>query len=250
MIVGDAASVLPGVSDMVDDFLDADGVLDLCENEGAGPTHSAGVASHDIEVGADGLGEIGFIDDKQVTLRDARAAFARNFVATRNVDNLDGEVGELAAEARGEIVAAGFDEEQVGVELAMEFFQGEQVGGDVLANGRVGAAAGFDGFDTFRWKCFVANKELSVFAGKDVIGYRGDVKHIAEAPAELEHQRGFATANRTPHTHGKGAACEIAIVQGLLAFFELAGRGHPVVQVNVSVPVRAVVVGVVLNAHN
>ena len=102
--------VLPGVGDVVDDVFDADAVFGLGEEKWTVAAHFDGVAFHDVEVGADDRGEVGFIDDEEVALRDARAAFARDFIAASNVDYLNGKIREFAAVTRGEIVPAGFDE--------------------------------------------------------------------------------------------------------------------------------------------
>jgi hypothetical protein len=113
MRVGDAAGVLPGVEDVPDDLGDTDAVADLREEEGANAPHPLGVAGHDVEVGSHGRGQVGLVDDEEVAL---------------------GEAGSTLA---GDLVASGFDEEEVGVELALEFLEGEEVGGDVVADGGV-----------------------------------------------------------------------------------------------------------------
>ena len=47
----------------------------------------------------------------------------------------------------------------------MEGLQGVQVGGDVFADGGVGAAACFYGLDALGWEGGVAGEEFGVFAG-------------------------------------------------------------------------------------
>jgi hypothetical protein len=54
--VGDAAGVLPGVEDVVDDLGDADTVADLREEEGADSPHALRVAGHEVEACAVGEG--------------------------------------------------------------------------------------------------------------------------------------------------------------------------------------------------
>ena len=106
-----------------------------------------GVALHDREIGADVRREIGLVDHEQIGLRDARAALARHLVAARDVDHVDREVGELAAVLRGQVVAAGLDEQQLGADLVDELLEREQVVADVLADRGVRAAAGLDRAD-------------------------------------------------------------------------------------------------------
>ena len=93
MFVEDADSVLPGVEDVLHNFIHADVVLDLGHDKSARAPHPSRVARHDFEVGADGWCQIGFIDDQQVALSEAGTAFARDFVAARHIDNLDREIG-------------------------------------------------------------------------------------------------------------------------------------------------------------
>lgn len=51
----------------------------------------------------------------------------------------------------------------------MEGLQGEEIGADVLADGGVRAAAGFDGADAAGGQGLVAGEEFGVFAGEDVV---------------------------------------------------------------------------------
>ena len=59
--------------------------------------------------------EVDLVDDQQVALGDAGAALARDLVAGGDVDHVERQVGELGAEGRGEVVAAGLDQDQVEV---------------------------------------------------------------------------------------------------------------------------------------
>lgn len=94
---------------MIDDPIEADIVFHLREDVRPVAAHFFGVPFHDGEVCADGGGQVGFVDDEEVGLGDAGAAFARDFVAAGDVDHLDGEVGQLAAKAGGEVIATGFE---------------------------------------------------------------------------------------------------------------------------------------------
>ena len=233
--VGEAEGVLVGVEDVRNDFGEADVVFDLGEDVGAGAAHFFRVAFHDGEVCADGGGEVGFVDDEEVGLGDAGAAFARDFIAAGDVDDLDGVVGKFAAEAGGEIVTAGFEQEDVGAEFLMEIFEGEKIGGDVFADGGVRAATGFDGADAFGGEGFVADEKFAVFFGENVVRDGGDAEAVAEMAAELEHEGGFAAADGAAHADGEGALGEVA-VEREIAIVEVTG----VIQVFVGVAVIAV----------
>ena len=67
-----SSCVLPGMDDMGSDLVNAFAMLDLGENEGAVAAHFFRVAFHDLEVRADGRREVGFVDDEQIGLGDAR----------------------------------------------------------------------------------------------------------------------------------------------------------------------------------
>jgi len=155
-------------------------------------------------------------------LGDAGAAFARDFVTASDVDDVDGVIGEFAAEVGGQVVATGFDEEEFGLELAVEFFEGEEVGGDVFADGGVGATAGLDGADAVGVEGFVAHEEFAVFFGEDVVGDGSDLVAIAELTTEGKHEGGFAAANGTADADGKGASGKVA-GEGLFTAGEVAG---------------------------
>ena len=77
-------------------------------------------------------------------------ALARDLVAARHVDHVDRVVGQLAAELRGEIVAAALDEQQFRLELLHQPVQRLEVLADVVAHRRVRTAAGLDRGDPLR----------------------------------------------------------------------------------------------------
>ena len=93
--------MLPGVNYLRDDFIHADSMLDLRKHERPVAPHRARVALHHSEVRADGGREVGFVDDEQVGLRDSRAALARDFVASGDVDYINRIIGQFPAEMRG-----------------------------------------------------------------------------------------------------------------------------------------------------
>ena len=224
VVVRNALGVLPSVAEVGDDGFHADAVLYLGKNEGAGDANHVSVAFHDGEVGADAGGEVGFVDDEEVGLGDAGSALAGEFVAAADINYLDGEIGEFAAEAGGKVVAPGFDEQDLRLEQAVEFFQGHEIGGDVFANGSVGAAAGFDGADAGGFQGLVLGEKLAVFLGKNVIGNGGEAEGFAQPEAELEHEGGLAAADGAADADGEGAFFEVAVTRQF-AFVKVAGMG-------------------------
>ena len=89
------------------------------EDERPVAAHLAGVAVHHVEVGADMRGEVDLVDEQQVGARDAGAAFAGDFVTGSDVDDVDGEVGQLRAEGGRQVVAAALDEDELQVSEAL-----------------------------------------------------------------------------------------------------------------------------------
>lgn len=186
-------------------MVDADAGLDLGEDGGAAVAHLAGVALHDVEVGADGGREVRLVDDEQVALRDAGPALARDLVATAHVDHVDDVVRELAAVVGGQVVASALDEEQVGSARSrtgaagpargVQVLERRQVRADVLAHGGMRTAARLDGTDPRRRQRPVPHQELGVLPREDIVGHRGDAVLLAQCQAQGQHQRRFAGAN-------------------------------------------------------
>src|SRR5271166_3558795 len=77
--------------------------LHVRHHERSALAHRRRVARHHFERGADVRGEVDLVDDEQVRAGDAGAAFARDFFAARDVDDIDGEISELRRERGGEI---------------------------------------------------------------------------------------------------------------------------------------------------
>src|SRR5258708_3248331 len=113
MAMVDATGVLPGMENFGDNFVHPGAMLHLCKNKRAGTTHLASGTLHHSQIRTYGRRQISFVDDQQVGLSNSWPTFARNFVATGNVNDIDGEVGKFAAEVRGQIIASGFEKEDV-----------------------------------------------------------------------------------------------------------------------------------------
>src|SRR5688572_28087347 len=162
--------------DEPDDVIQALTGLEIGENERALAAHPLRIALHDFERRADHRREVDLVDHQQVGLGDARPALARDLVARGDVDHVKGEVGELRAEGRGEVVAAGFDEHHIELgEAARQAVDRLEVDRRVLADRGVRAAAGLDADDALGRERLVAHQELRVLLGIDVVGHHRDV---------------------------------------------------------------------------
>jgi len=130
------------------------------------------------------FGNVDLVDDQQVGFGDAGAAFAGDLVAGGHVDHVQGEVAQFRAESGGEVVAAGFHQHQFQARVtALQVVDGGQVHGSILADGGMRAAAGFHAQDAVCGQGFVAQQEVGVFPGVDVVGDHGDVVVVPQGGA-------------------------------------------------------------------
>ena len=79
------------------------------------------IAVHDFERRADVRRQVDFVDDEQIGANDAGAAFARDLVATRYINDVDRNIRQIGTERGREIIATTFDEDQI------DIFRGEFV---------------------------------------------------------------------------------------------------------------------------
>ena len=201
---------MPAMQDLTGDLLHTYPMFDLCEDDRSIGSHGVGVAAHDFQIGADGHSEIGFVDYQKVRLSNPGAAFAGYFVAAGHINDIDGEISQFAAEMRGEVVTAGFDQQELSIESLVKVFQSEQIGGDILANSSVGTTTRLDRPDAVGFEGLMAHEELAILFSEDVVCDSRHPKLMTQFQAQCQHEGGFAAADRSADTHRKGAAAEIA----------------------------------------
>jgi hypothetical protein len=191
--------------DEADDVPEALAGLEVGEHERPLAAHAARIAVHHLQRGADHRREVDLVDDEQVALGDAGAALARDLVARRHVDHVQREVGKLRAEGRGEVVAAGLDQDQVQAgETPVEPRHRLEIDGGVLADRGVRAAAGLDADDALGRERLVPHQELRVLLGVDVVRDRGDVVLVAQGAAQRQHQGRLAGAYGAADAYSQG----------------------------------------------
>lgn len=174
------------------------------ETQGIG-AHTAGVGFHHIQVRADVWGQVGFVDDEQVALGDARATFAGDFFARSHVNHVDGEVAELGAEGGGQVVAAALNKHDVGIGvLDQHAVNGFQVDGAVFTDGGVRAAARLHTHDALGGQGTADGQDALVFLGVDVVGDGHQVVFFAHGFAQHFQQRGFARPHRAADADAQG----------------------------------------------
>src|SRR6185312_5680244 len=102
---------------------------------------------------------------------DARTTLADHIAAAGHVEDEDLGVYQGGGEGRGEVVAAGLDENEVHrVEVGLEVLDGQQVRGDVVADRGMRARTGLDATNPFGRKDARAAEHPRVLVGVDVVG--------------------------------------------------------------------------------
>ena len=135
------------------------------------------VALHDAEVGVHQVRDVDLVDHEQVRAGHAGPALARHLVAAGDVEHEQLHVDEPLGEREREVVAAALDEHQVERTLPLlEVLDGVEVGGDVLADGGVGAAAGLDRDDAAGVEDAPALEGVGVLGRVDVVGHHADAQ--------------------------------------------------------------------------
>src|SRR5215813_7660370 len=131
--------------DELHDRADAVAGPHVSEYERPCAAHARGIALHHSKRGAHMWSEIDLVDDEKIGPRNAGAALGRNLVAGRDVDHVDGKVGELWREGRCQVVAAGFDQDEIKArKFRTHVCNGGKIYRGIFADGGVRAAAGFD----------------------------------------------------------------------------------------------------------
>lgn len=211
-------------------------MLDHPSDHGPTLSHLVGLSLHQVDICAHRIRQIAFVDDQQITASDSWTTFSGHLVPTSDVNHIDDEVGQLAAVVRSEIVSAALDQEQIRLELGVQALQGEKVGADVLTDGGVGAATGFDGDDAVGAQGAVLGEELGVLACEDVVGHGRDVVFLAQRQAQLQHQSRLPGPDGPTDPNREGPVGEVSPVHdGHLAMQVRAWSVEDVVRMAMSV---------------
>src|SRR5689334_13607446 len=99
--------------DRIGDRLHASAGLQVGSNHRLAAAHLPCVGEHAIEIDADMRREIDLVDDQEITAQQTRPALARNVIAAGDIDDEDPPVDEIEREGRSEIVATGFEQDQL-----------------------------------------------------------------------------------------------------------------------------------------
>ena len=94
--------------------------LDHRKNSGAPLSHLRRIALHNRQIRTHNLRQIDLVHDQQIRPGDTRPALARHLVPAGHIDHVDDEVGQFARVVGGQVVAAGLDQEEVGLELLVQ----------------------------------------------------------------------------------------------------------------------------------
>ena len=157
-----------------------------------------GVPLHDAEIGVHQVRDVDLVDHEQVRAGHAGPALARHLVAAGDVEHEQLHVDEPLGEREREVVAAALDEHQVERTLPLlEVLDGVEVGGDVLADGGVRAAAGLDRDDAAGVEDAPALEGVGVLGRVDVVGHHADAQLVRQQRAQRGDERGLAGAHRS-----------------------------------------------------
>ena len=167
-----------GLPDEVDDLLDAVAGADVGEDERALAAHASGVARPSPRGSAPTSGARSILLMTSRSERVMPGPPLRGILSPAgDVDDVDREVGELGAEGGGEVVAAGFDEDQVELREARGACA-STAARLIEASSRI-AVCGQPPVSTPMMRSGGsaprAGQELGVLLGVDVVGDDGDV---------------------------------------------------------------------------
>jgi hypothetical protein len=96
---------------------------------------------------------------------------------------------------RCEIIATGLKKQQFGIAVSLKLLQSQEVCRNVFANGSVRTATSLDGAYFVWLQRLVANEEIAVFFGEDIVCNRSQAQAIAQALAKSKHQGSLAAAD-------------------------------------------------------
>src|ERR1051326_167009 len=96
-----------------DDLIDALPRLQICKNEWLYAAHDSRITIHHSKVGADVWRQVRFVDYEQIGARDSRAALARHFIPSCDIDDVNRGVNEFGTETGGQIVPAAFKKQDL-----------------------------------------------------------------------------------------------------------------------------------------
>lgn len=168
---------------MLYDLLDCNAVGYLSEHKRTTGAHFGGIPCHDFQIRTNGGGKVRFVNHQQIRLGNPRPTLSRNFVTTRHIDHIYNVIRQFAAEIRGQIVATGFYQQQLGTKRFLQILQRQKIRGYILANGRMWATARLHGHNSLGWQSGIANQKFSILLGENIIRDGGDIHGIAQSAA-------------------------------------------------------------------
>ena len=94
------------------------------------------------------------------------------------------------------------------------------------------AAAGLDSLDPVGLKGLVADQELGILPGEDVVGYGCETEALPQFLAERKQQGCLAAADRSTNPDGEGATAVISAGRRQLALIKISRVLHVLVRVS------------------
>src|SRR5262245_4783459 len=181
-----------------DHLLQARATLEVREDEWSLTAHHPGVAGHDVEARADVRGKVDLVDHEEIRTGHARTAFTRDLVASGDVDDIDGSVHELGAEAGRQIVAARLEKHDLQIRVPFgQLVERVEVHRCVFPNGGVRASPRLHADDAIASQRLAADQKFHVLAREDIVGDDAEPVTVAHRLAEGIHERRLSGTDRS-----------------------------------------------------
>src|SRR5713101_2816923 len=87
-------------------------ILEVGEDEWTFAAHAPRVTLHHFQRSSHVRCQVNFVDDQQIGAGDAWTTFARDFIASRNIDYVDKHVHQFRAESGGQVIATALDKNE------------------------------------------------------------------------------------------------------------------------------------------
>nr|AFK36060.1 unknown [Lotus japonicus] len=106
-------SCLPCLYDMIHNFFYPDLMLHLCEDKWPPISHPKRISLHDSQVSPNCLCKVSLVYHKEISLRDSRTTFPRNFITTRHIYYVNNIVSQFPAKIGSQVISPRFTKKYI-----------------------------------------------------------------------------------------------------------------------------------------
>lgn len=115
---------LPSTQNKIDNILHSRTTLHDRKDRRSTLAHLRRIPLHDRQISTHCLSKVDLVHDQQIRARDTGSTLTGHLITTSDINHVDDEISQLATVVGSEVVAAGFDEKEVGLELSVQGLQG------------------------------------------------------------------------------------------------------------------------------